>query len=79
VLARQTPLASTKSVVSGSVRGTADESHEKKAPAEPFGELFVAVVALGDNEGWVQVSRGGHPAASHHLSFRRKVSSIVSS
>lgn len=60
-LAPQTPLASTKGVVSGSVRGTADVRHVEKAPAEPCGSLSAADEALRDKEGWVQVGRGGRP------------------
>jgi hypothetical protein len=52
---------STKGVVFGSILGTADVHHDEKAPTEPYDSLFAAAVALGDEEGWVQVGQGGRP------------------
>jgi hypothetical protein len=60
-LAPQSLLASSKDVVSSSVRDTADVRHVEEVPAEPCGGLSAADVALGDEEGWVQVGRGGRP------------------
>jgi hypothetical protein len=59
VLAPQTPLASAKDVVSGSVLGAVDVRHEEMVLVEPCDGSFVAAAALGDEEGWVQVGRGG--------------------
>jgi hypothetical protein len=53
VLAPQTPLASAKDVVSGSVLGIADVHHAEKAPTEPYGGLFAASAALLAEEDWV--------------------------
>jgi hypothetical protein len=61
VLAPQTPLASAKDVVSGSVLGNVDVHLTKKAHVEPCGGLFADSAALGGKEDWVQVGRGGRP------------------
>jgi hypothetical protein len=69
VLAPQTPLASAKDVVSGSVLDTIDVRRDEKVLAEPCDGLFVVVAALRDEEGWVQVGQGDRhdhgPSALH--------------
>jgi hypothetical protein len=49
-LAPQSPLASAKGVVCGSVHGTAFVRHVKEALVEPYGGLSAATDALGDEE-----------------------------
>jgi hypothetical protein len=75
MLAPQTPLAfgrdvaSVRDVVSGSVLNTVDVRLDEKVLVEPSDGLFVAVAALEDEEGWVQVGQGAHhysgPSALH--------------
>jgi hypothetical protein len=64
VLASQTPLASAKDVVSGSMLGTADVHHAVKVPLEPCGGLFAASATLGGKEDWVQVGRDRRPGCT---------------
>jgi hypothetical protein len=52
-------LASANGDVSRLVLGTAVVQHDVKALAKPCGDLFVADAAVGVDEGWVQVGRGG--------------------
>jgi hypothetical protein len=59
VFAPQTPLAPAKGVVPGSMLGIVDVCHDEKASAKPCDDLFAAVAAHGDKEGWVQVGQGG--------------------
>ena len=54
-------MASSKGVDSGSVHDNADVCHVEEAPVEPYGGLFAAATALGDEEGWVQVGRDSRP------------------
>jgi hypothetical protein len=50
-----------------------------EVPTKPCDVLYAAASALGDEEHWVQVGRGGHPLApSHHYCFDEKFSSVVS-
>lgn len=67
-LAPQVPMTSTKGVVSGSARGSTDVCYVEEA--------------IGDEEDWVQVGRGGRPARAplsplreeghgHSLAFKR--------
>jgi hypothetical protein len=59
VLASQTPLASAKDVISGSVLGTADVHHAEKVPPKPCVGLFATSATLGGKEDWVQVGHDG--------------------
>jgi hypothetical protein len=46
-------------VVSRLVLDTVDVRHDEKVLAEPSNGLFVGAIALGDEEGSVQIGQGG--------------------
>jgi hypothetical protein len=52
-LAPRSPLASSKGIVSGSVRNTADVCHDEEAPVEPCDGLSTVVGVLGAEDEWI--------------------------
>ncbi|KAK1649921.1 hypothetical protein QYE76_067726 [Lolium multiflorum] len=77
-LAPQPPLAPTNSKIPGLVRNTSDVRHDEEAQAGPYDGLSAATHVLGDGEDWYRWVREADLAASLHLCFGRKASSVVS-
>lgn len=71
-LAPRSPLAFSSGVASGSVCDIADVPHDEEVPAEPCGVLSAAADALGGDDDWVHVGRGGRPGREPSSLLRKE-------